>query len=155
MTAPPPLAMLTPHDEQRELYSWAHLELVEAATRTNARAIASEALRELDDRTPVNRTDWGLGVRARSAALLSEGARAEGLYHDAIELLGRSGTEVHHARAQLVYGEWLRRENRRVDVRVHLRATHAGAPADASAGAPAHPPTVTNAPTPIWRYRSW
>ena len=111
-------------DDPRGLYSWAHLELVEAATRTNARAIASEALRELDDRTPVNRTDWGLGVRARSAALLSEGARAEGLYHDAIELLGRSGTEVHHARAQLVYGEWLRRENRRVDARVHLRAAH-------------------------------
>jgi DNA-binding NarL/FixJ family response regulator len=55
---------------------------------------------------------------------LSEGDQAEGLYHEAIELLGRSRTSVHLARAQLVYGEWLRRENRRVDARVQLRAAH-------------------------------
>jgi DNA-binding CsgD family transcriptional regulator len=105
-------------------YVWALLELVEAGARSNARGIASGALGHLEERTCASGTDWALGVRARSAALLSEGDRAEGLHHQAIELLGRSRIAVHLARAQLVYGEWLRRENRRVDARVQLRAAH-------------------------------
>ena len=99
-------------------------ELVEAAVRRNVRGAASEALGHLEERAHATGTAWALGVRARSAALLSEGERAECLYREAIGLLGRSRIAAHLARAQLVYGEWLRRENRRVDARVQLRAAH-------------------------------
>jgi DNA-binding CsgD family transcriptional regulator len=105
-------------------FAWALLELVEAGARSNAPGIASEALGHLEERARVSGTDWALGIRARSAALLCEGDQAEGLYRGAIELLGRSRIAVHLARTQLVYGEWLRRENRRVDARVQLRAAH-------------------------------
>jgi DNA-binding CsgD family transcriptional regulator len=105
-------------------FSRALPELVEAGARRNARSAASEALGHLEEWARASGTDWALGVRARSAALLSEGDQAECLYHEAIELLGRSRISAHLARAQLVYGEWLRRENRRVDARVQLRAAH-------------------------------
>lgn len=99
-------------------------ELVEAGARRNARSAASEALGQLEEWARASDTDWALGVRARSAALLSHGDRADCLYREAIELLGRSRISAHLARAQLVYGEWLRRENRRVDARIQLRAAH-------------------------------
>ena len=70
-------------------------------------------------------TKWARGIEARSRALLTDGQDAEDLYRDAIEQLGRSRVVVHHARAQLIYGEWLRREHRRVDARVQLKAAHA------------------------------
>jgi DNA-binding CsgD family transcriptional regulator len=105
-------------------HAWALLELVEAGARSGAQEVASEGLSRLEAWARTRGTDWALGVRARSAALLSEGEEAEDLYQEAIELLGRSGTSPHLARAQLVYGEWLRRENRRVDARVQLRAAH-------------------------------
>jgi len=103
---------------------WARLELVEAGARSHARAVATGALRDLDERTRASGTDWALGVRARSAALLSDGNAAEALYREAIERFDRRRVAVHLARAQLVYGEWLRRENRRVDAREQLRAAY-------------------------------
>jgi DNA-binding CsgD family transcriptional regulator len=107
---------------QLGLLSWVHLELIEAAARSDARAAATGALRQLEERTCDLDTDWALGVRARSAALLSGGDAAEALYREAIVRLGRCRVAVHLGRAQLVYGEWLRRENRRVDAREQLRA---------------------------------
>jgi DNA-binding CsgD family transcriptional regulator len=105
-------------------FAWGLLELVEAGARSYAREVASEALGRLEEWACATGTDWARGVRARSAALLSDGDEAEGLYNQAIELLGRSQIPTHLARAQLVYGEWLRRENRRVDARAQLRAAH-------------------------------
>jgi DNA-binding CsgD family transcriptional regulator len=69
-------------------------------------------------------TEWALGIEARSRALLSHGADADSSYREAIDRLGNTRICVMLARAHLVYGEWLRRENRRVDARVELRVAH-------------------------------
>jgi DNA-binding CsgD family transcriptional regulator len=111
--------------EHLGFFGWACLELIEAGARSDTRAVATGALRDLDERTRAGGTGWALGVRARSAALLSDGNLAEALYREAIERFHHCGrAAVHLARAQLVYGEWLRRENRRVDAREQLRAAY-------------------------------
>ncbi len=79
---------------------------------------------ELSQRTRFGGTDWGLGIQARADALLSQGHAAEALYTEAIARLGRTRVRTELARAHLVYGEWLRRENRRVDAREQLRSAH-------------------------------
>jgi DNA-binding CsgD family transcriptional regulator len=106
------------------LFGWALAELVEAGVRSGDRKAAIEALSRLEQQTMAAGTDWGLGILARSRALLSDGRDAEGSYVEAIERLGRSRVTIHLARANLVYGEWLRRENRRQEARDHLRIAH-------------------------------
>jgi DNA-binding CsgD family transcriptional regulator len=81
-------------------------------------------VRFLAEITSAAGTDWALGIQARSQALLGEGDSAERLYLEAIERLGRTRIRTELARAHLVYGEWLRRENRRVDARAELRTAH-------------------------------
>ena len=106
-------------------YTWALVELVEAAVRCGQQERARVAFEQLADRTRLASTDWALGLEARSAAHLSDDpAVAEPLYLSAIERLGRAGTRPDLARAHLVYGEWLRRENRRLDAREQLRLAH-------------------------------
>jgi DNA-binding CsgD family transcriptional regulator len=109
--------------EEIGLEGWACLELVEAAARGGARAVATDVLRDLEVDARAD-TDWARAIWARSAALLSGGRAAEALYREAIERFDRAGVVGHLSRAQLVYGEWLRRENRRVDAREQLRAAH-------------------------------
>jgi DNA-binding CsgD family transcriptional regulator len=103
------------------LCSWARLELIEAGARDDARAAAAGAVRSLGERTREG-SDWVLGAWCRSAALLSNTDAAETLFREAIERFHRGGVAVHLPRAQLVYGEWLRRQNRRVEARESLRA---------------------------------
>ncbi|MFL5884178.1 MAG: AAA family ATPase [Thermoleophilaceae bacterium] len=105
-------------------YGWALVELIEAAVHTDRVDEAADALDRLSERTRVSGTDWALGIEAGSRALLSEGEDAERLHREAVERLARSRGVVHLARARLRYGEWLRRENRRVDAREQLRAAH-------------------------------
>ena len=100
------------------------VELIEAAVRIDRPDEAASALDRLSERTQASGTDWALGLEAVSRALLSEGPDAETLYLEAIERLGRSRGVVNLARARLLYGEWLRRENRRVDAREELRAAY-------------------------------
>jgi DNA-binding CsgD family transcriptional regulator len=106
------------------LFAWTLVELIEAGVRSGATDAASAALDRLSARTQASGTDWALGIEAGSRALLSNGPDAERLYREAIERLERSRGVVHLARAQLLYGEWLRRENRRVDAREQLRAAY-------------------------------
>jgi DNA-binding CsgD family transcriptional regulator len=101
------------------------VELIEAGSRVGADERARAALELLADRTRLGGTDWGLGLEARSAALVTEDpAAAELLYVEAIDRLSRAGTRTDLARAHLVYGEWLRREQRRIDARKQLRTAH-------------------------------
>ena len=106
------------------LFGWALIELVEAGTRTGQPEAAATALRRLGERTRAAGSEWALGIQARSCALVSEGEAADALYREAISRLGRSRIAVHLARAHLVYGEWLRREQRRVEAREQLRAAY-------------------------------
>ena len=99
-------------------------ELAEAASRTGDVALVEAALEWLSERTRVTPTEWGLGIEARVRALLSEGDVAESLYRESIARLGRTRVRAELARAHLLYGEWLRREHRRVDARVQLRTAH-------------------------------
>src|SRR5262249_2777971 len=82
---------------------------------------ASSALEELADRTGLVDSDWAAGTEARCRALLANDSTAEDLYVEAIERLNRSKVRTDLARAQLLYGEWLRRQGRRVDARTPLR----------------------------------
>jgi DNA-binding CsgD family transcriptional regulator len=101
--------------------SWAAVELVEAAVRTGHNDVAEDALRRLSETTTPAGTGWACGVEARSRALLSQGDVAERLYLMSIESLSESRVRTELARVHLLYGEWLRRERRRIDARAHLR----------------------------------
>ena len=106
------------------LFGWSLVELIEAGVRSGATDASAAALDRLSERTQASGTDWALGIEAGSRALLSDGPDAERLYREAVDRLARTRGVVHLARARLLYGEWLRRENRRVDAREQLRAAH-------------------------------
>jgi DNA-binding CsgD family transcriptional regulator len=99
-------------------------ELAEAASRTGDLALVRAAREWLSERTRVIPSEWARGLEARVQAFLSEGEAAESLYRDSIARLGGTRVRVELARGHLLYGEWLRRENRRVDAREQLRAAH-------------------------------
>jgi len=99
-------------------------ELVEAASRCGQPALAADAMHYLCETTNASGTDWAKGIEARCRALLTTGPAAEALYVEAIMRLDRTPIRPEAARAHLVYGEWLRRENRRVDARVRAVEHH-------------------------------
>jgi DNA-binding CsgD family transcriptional regulator len=103
---------------------WGLPELVEAATRTGDAELARDALERLAETTQPAGTDFALGIELRTRALLGDGVIAEELYREAIERLGRTRLRPELARAHLLYGEWLRREGRRIDARGQLRTAH-------------------------------
>ena len=103
---------------------WALPELIEAAVRSGNAQLAAEAMASLAESTRAGGTEFGLGIEARSRALLSDGATADRLYGEAIERLSRTHYRPDLGRAHLLYGEWLRRENRRTDARIQLRAAY-------------------------------
>ena len=103
---------------------WALPELIEAAARSGESELAAAALRRLSETTQAGGNDFDRGIEARSRALLSAGERAEELYREAVDRLGRTQLRPELARAHLLYGEWLRRENRRVDAREQLRRAY-------------------------------
>jgi DNA-binding CsgD family transcriptional regulator len=111
-------------DDDQCYVGWSLAELVEAEARSGRPEAGAAALPRLEQRARAAGTDWALGVLARSKAVVSEGDVADALYREAIERLERTRIRVELARARLLYGEWLRREQRRVDARDQLRAAH-------------------------------
>ena len=109
-----------------ELYisTWALPELVEAAARSGDAPLAVDAVRQFDEVAATSGTDWALGVGARLRALVSTDQVAEGCYRAAIEHLSCTRLRPDLARSHLLYGEWLRRQNRRVDARDQLRRAY-------------------------------
>jgi len=95
-------------------------ELAEAASRTGDAALLRTTLDWLTEQAHVTPTEWARGIEARVRALSSDGAAAEALYREALECLGRTRLRIELARTHLLYGEWLRREQRRVDAREQL-----------------------------------
>jgi DNA-binding CsgD family transcriptional regulator len=112
------------YPDELGLAVWPAVELIEAAARTGQPERGIGALSRLAEAARAAGTDWALGIEARSRALLSDGESADRLYREAIERLGRTRVRVELARAHLLYGEWLRRESRRVDAREQLRTAH-------------------------------
>jgi DNA-binding CsgD family transcriptional regulator len=117
------LAAASSASEHREVVveNWGLGELAEAATRSGRTDLARAAVDRLAEKARATGTDWALGVAARSRALVSDGDDADRAFREAIERLGRTRVRAELARAHLLYGEWLRRENRRVDARAELR----------------------------------
>jgi DNA-binding CsgD family transcriptional regulator len=110
--------------ENLGLHAWCLLELTEAAVRTGERDAASLAVHRLIERGLASAADLARGFVAYARALIADDESAERLYLEAIECLERTGIRVYRARASLLYGEWLRRVNRRVDARRHLSEAH-------------------------------
>ena len=120
--------LVTARDATRPPFTWVSQltlhELVEAAVRSGQPDAAAETMDRLSESAQASGTDWALGVEARSRALLDSGESAEAGYLDAIERLDRSPIRPEATRAHLLFGEWLRRANRRIDARHHLRVAY-------------------------------
>ncbi|GAA4950341.1 LuxR family transcriptional regulator [Nonomuraea thailandensis] len=114
----------TEHPVESAVVYWALSELVEAAVRSGQAELAAAARDRLAATARVAGTDWALGVLARAEALLAAGRTAEDLYRQAIDHLGRTRIRMELARARLMYGEWLRRENRLREARGQLRIAY-------------------------------
>jgi ATP/maltotriose-dependent transcriptional regulator MalT len=116
-------------DAAREVFQRGHLalghmvvaELAEAAARTGEVTLVRAALDWQAERTRTTPTEWALGIEARVRALLSVGEAADSSYRESIERLARTRVRAELARSHLLYGEWLRRQGRRIDARERLR----------------------------------
>lgn len=104
--------------------NWAATEYIEAAVRCGMTEAATETLRWITAMTSASGTGWALGIEARSRALVSDDRTAEALYREAIDRLAKTRIQIELARANLLYGEWLRRRRRRHDAREQLHTAH-------------------------------
>jgi DNA-binding CsgD family transcriptional regulator len=104
--------------------NWALVEVIEAGARSEATEAAADALGRLSEITTASGTDWALGIESRARALMADGDAAEKLYRQSIAALERTRVRAELARSRLLYGEWLRRERRRLDAREQLRSAH-------------------------------
>ncbi|QDP97860.1 AAA family ATPase [Microlunatus elymi] len=112
------------HPQELGLSTWSMIELVEAAVHVGRPEQAHAAIERIRELTEASGTDWALGTRAQVLAQISHGAKAEELFREAIDRLRPIGVRIQTARLRLLYGEWLRRKNRRVDARAQLGMAH-------------------------------
>ncbi|WKG01641.1 LuxR family transcriptional regulator [Mycolicibacterium sp. HK-90] len=110
--------------ENLGLHGWSLLELTEAAARTGHLDVAESAAERVSTRGRGISADFARGFVAYAGALAADDRRAEQLYREAIDCLDRTRIKVYRARAGLLYGEWLRRMNRRLDAREQLNDAH-------------------------------
>ena len=121
------MAMASPASKKTPSHyvsTWMLPERIEAAVRCGEHEVAAGALQEFLDGAHPGESDWGLGLAARSRAMLTEGNPAESLYRESVDRLSRTQLLTEVARAHLVFGEWLRRQKRRAEAREQLRASH-------------------------------
>ena len=104
--------------------NWAATELIEAAVRSGTTEAATKTFGWISTMTRASGTSWALGLESRCRALLTDEDSAEPLYREAVDQLGRTLVRTELARARLLYGEWLRRQGRRIDAREQLRSAH-------------------------------
>ena len=104
--------------------NWAATELIEAAVRSGTTEAATKTFGWISPMTRASGTSWALGLESRCRALLTDEDSAEPLYREAVDQLGRTLVRTELARARLLYGEWLRRQGRRIDAREQLRSAH-------------------------------
>jgi DNA-binding CsgD family transcriptional regulator len=114
----------TDHPDELAASTLTLAELVEAGARSGRPEAAADGARRLIEITRASGTDWAIGIEARCRALLHEGEAADNLYREAVRRLSRTRISVDLARAHLLYGEWLRRENRIGDARKQLHIAH-------------------------------
>ena len=98
--------------------------VVEAGLRSGNRMAAERALEELEMRATASKTPWALGLLARSQALMADDSMAEEIFKESIAQLKQTLVVTDLAMAHLSFGEWLRRQQRRTDARIHLRQAH-------------------------------
>ena len=107
------------------MWGWELSELVEAASRSGEPDLAAQTRNRLSGLTSAAGTPWALGAQALADALAGPPREAEDQYREAVGQFRTGGMGLLEARAQLLFGEWLRRENRRNEARFALRAASA------------------------------
>ncbi|MGH3231798.1 MAG: helix-turn-helix transcriptional regulator [Streptosporangiaceae bacterium] len=99
---------------------YAYPDHVEAAVRAGRPDLAARPLAIFTAWADAIGQPWASAVAARCAALTASDADAEPLYRQAIAAHEGDGRPFEQARTHLLYGEWLRRNQRRADARDHL-----------------------------------
>ncbi|MEV5324435.1 AAA family ATPase [Nonomuraea sp. NPDC052634] len=101
-------------------YAWP--DYVEAAVRAGTPERGRTALRRHAKWARATEEPGPLAVQHRARALMADEHRAEQEYQRALELHLQHEQPFDQARTRLVYGEWLRRHQRRGEARTHLEA---------------------------------
>jgi DNA-binding CsgD family transcriptional regulator len=98
---------------------------VEAAVRVGRTDLAAQPLAQFTAWAGAIGQRWATAVAARCAALTANDSDAEPLYRKAVAAHEGDGRPFERARTRLLYGEWLRRCQRRADAREQLLAAAA------------------------------
>jgi DNA-binding CsgD family transcriptional regulator len=100
----------------------AALDRLEAAHRAGRADLVQQWVEELTAFAAQVGTAWPAAIAEHGRALLARDDVAERHFQDALRLHDAGGRPFGQARTQLAYGEFLRRNRRRIDARPHLRA---------------------------------
>jgi DNA-binding CsgD family transcriptional regulator len=96
-------------------------DLVEAAVRSGRPSEAAAAAAGFAAFAQPGAPAWARALAARCRAISSEGEEAEEHFASALDLHAPTDRRFDSARTELLYGEFLRRERRRLEARKHLR----------------------------------